>query len=223
MASPVSVSKGNVKVAGMGQAPVIPILLAVMGVYLVWFGIHYWRDEAIAWPSDPMKALLQGKPLPAPQRAPSASSMAATDTAAFNAAQAAQGSGGSSSSVPAGTAPTGPVQTQARAVLGQHGWTSPAQWAAFVNVVMAESGWNPRIANQSSGALGIAQALGHGNANTAGSLGNEYGGYGLSDAQAREANSGNAYYQLVWMANYIASRYGTPEAAWAYHQAHNSY
>jgi hypothetical protein len=53
--------------------------------------------------------------------------------------------------------------------------------AGLRNVEMAEDGFDPTKANPSSGALGLAQALGHGNANTAGSLGNEYGGCGLTD------------------------------------------
>jgi hypothetical protein len=70
--------------------------------------------------------------------------------------------------------------------------------AGLRNVEMAEDGFDPAKANPSSGALGLAQALGHGNANTAGSLGNEYGGYGLTDAQARAANSGDASMQALW-------------------------
>ena len=51
---------------------------------------------------------------------------------------------------------------------------------------------------------------------TAGTLGNQYGGYGLTDAQARAANSGDASMQALWMCNYIKSTYGTPEAAAAH-------
>jgi hypothetical protein len=115
----------------------------------------------------------------------------------------------------------GPLKTYATALLAAHGW--PGQFGSFNAIVMSESDWNPHIKNPSSGAYGIAQALGHGNANTAGSESNMYGGYGLSDTAARQANSGNGYVQLQWMVNYIASRYGSPDAAWAYHQANNSY
>lgn len=101
------------------------------------------------------------------------------------------------------------------------GWTG-SQFAALTNIANAESGGSATAQN-ASGALGFGQALGHGNANTGGTLGNEYGGYGLTDAQARLANSGNARYQIIWTLNYIKDTYGTPEAAWAFHLAHGWY
>lgn len=103
----------------------------------------------------------------------------------------------------------------------QFGWGSGAEWQALNNLEMHEAGYNPRIANSSSGALGLAQALGHGSANTGGTLGNEYGAqYGLSVAEARAANSGNAMAQAKWMMGYIKSRYGSPSAAWAQYCNH---
>ena len=50
-----------------GDAPVLPVLLLSFGAYLTWFGVHYWRSET-AWPTDPLKAVLQGKAIPAPDR-----------------------------------------------------------------------------------------------------------------------------------------------------------
>lgn len=117
--------------------------------------------------------------------------------------------------------------TDGHAALSQaaaaYGWNTGNEWTALANVEMAEAGFNPQAKNPSSGALGIAQALGHGNSHTAGSLGNEYGGFGLSDAQAKAANSGNAYWQSVWMCNYIRSTYGDPVRAWAHEQSHHWY
>jgi len=101
------------------------------------------------------------------------------------------------------------------------GWTG-AQFNALTDVINRESGGSTTAQN-ASGALGIAQALGHGNANTGGTLGNEYGGYGLTDAQARLANSGNARYQIIWMLNYIKSVYGTPVNALAHENSYNWY
>jgi hypothetical protein len=105
----------------------------------------------------------------------------------------------------------------------QFGWGKGGQFNALTHLIAQESGGNPSAKNPSSGALGIAQALGHGNANTAGSLGNEYGGFGLTDQQARLANSGDAHWQLVWMMHYISSTYGDPAHAWAHEQANNWY
>jgi hypothetical protein len=126
----------------------------------------------------------------------------------------------------------GPIHQYAKKLLAQNNWTGAGQWNAFVQLENSEAGWNPRIKNPKSGALGIAQALGHSGPNgdgtgdtaaTQGSLGNEYGGYGLTNKQAKEANSGNGYWQLVWMMNYIKQVYGSPMNAWSFHQANNYY
>ena len=50
-----------------GDAPVLPVMIISFGAYLTWFGIHYWRTDT-AWPSDPVKAVLTGKPIPVPDR-----------------------------------------------------------------------------------------------------------------------------------------------------------
>ena len=128
---------------------------------------------------------------------------------------------------PAGTAAAkggGPAPAQSvgvasgatiRAVAATHGWGSGGQWNALTHLINGESGGNPTIRNAGSGALGIAQALGHGTSCSAGTLGNQYGPqYGLSCAQARKANSGDATQQTRWMLGYIKARYGTPVNAW---------
>lgn len=106
-------------------------------------------------------------------------------------------------------------------LLTAHGW--PGQFGAVNSIFTGESGWNNRAYNQGSGALGIAQALGHGTSATAGTLGNQYGGYGTSDAICKAANNGNGYAQIVWGLNYMGQAYGSPNAAWAFHQANGYY
>lgn len=103
------------------------------------------------------------------------------------------------------------------------GWGSGAEWTALDKIEIQEAGYSATVKNSSSGALGMAQALGHGNANTTGSLGNEYGGFGLSDAQAKQANSGDAGAQSLWMCNYIKQTYGDPVKAEAFHIANGWY
>lgn len=46
----------------IGNAPIIPIVLLGIGLYLSWFAVHYWGSDT-AWPSDPVKNILQGKGL----------------------------------------------------------------------------------------------------------------------------------------------------------------
>lgn len=50
-----------------GETPVVPVLIIALGAYLTWFGIHYWRSDT-PWPTDPLKAVLTGKPIPVPDR-----------------------------------------------------------------------------------------------------------------------------------------------------------
>lgn len=128
--------------------------------------------------------------------------------------QATGGSAVTDSTVPAGSA-----QQALQSAATAYGWGSGAQWQALQSVEMAEAGFNPSATNPSSGAYGLAQALGHGDAATAGSVTNQYGGFGLSDAQAQQANSGDAGAQALWMVNYIAATYGNPENAWAHEQS----
>lgn len=102
-----------------------------------------------------------------------------------------------------------------------YGWNTGPEWQALVNLEMHEAGFKPNATNPSSGAYGLAQALGHGNgANTQGSVTNQYGGYGVSDAVAQAANSGDAMAQAIWMCAYIKIVYGDPIAAWAQYYQH---
>jgi hypothetical protein len=132
--------------------------------------------------------------------------------------------GGSGAGLPSGTSAIEGTGAEAtlKATAAEFGWTG-AEWTALYNVEMAEAGFSATAKNASSGALGLAQALGHGTGSTAGSLGNEYGGFGLTDAQARAANSGDAGAQSLWMCGYIKATYGTPSAAWAHEQANHWY
>lgn len=113
----------------------------------------------------------------------------------------------------------GQAQNTARLLLPRYGWGA-SQFGPLVKLIAGESGWSATARNPNSGALGIGQALGHGTSGTAGTLGNEYGPqYGLSDAQAQAANSGDALQQIRWTLGYIKARYGSPSAAYAAWQA----
>lgn len=121
------------------------------------------------------------------------------------------GSSGGAADIPSGSG-----QQALQAAASQHGWGSGQQWQALQSLELGEGGFNPRATNPTSGAFGLAQALGHGTAGTAAPDGtNEYGGFGLSDAQARAANSGDPGPQAVWMVNYIAAVYGNPVSAYS--------
>lgn len=53
----------------LGSAPaLVPATVLGIGLYLVWFGVHYWHTDT-KWPTDPVKAVLTGKPVPPATRA----------------------------------------------------------------------------------------------------------------------------------------------------------
>lgn len=210
-----------------GDAPVIPLVLLGAGMYLAWFGVHYWRSS-VRWPTDPVKAVLQGKPPPAPGQ-PEASPHAQL-TADVQALQPDTGSSGGSGGSGAGGSGGATLNTQGKTnkqvlqmYAAAHGWTG-SQWDCLDWVEMAEAGYNSLAQNGSSGAFGLAQALGHGTAGTGGRYGNNYGAnYGLTTTEAIAANNGDGGPQAKWMCNYIKAVYGNPCAAKTFHQAHNWY
>jgi len=83
----------------------------------------------------------------------------------------------------------------------------PAVWNAWNNVAMAESGWNQYALNAASGAYGIAQALPPTKYPFAG----------------QAAGGSNPTAQITWMWDYMATRWGGPEGAWANEQAYHWY
>lgn len=127
---------GPVVKAGPVSAPVIPLLLMGIGGYLMWFGVHYWRSEKVAWPSDPVKSLLQGKGLPAQSAATPQSAYLAAYVAGAGAPP--QASVTPSSAASAGGAGQVLSQAQIEQLWTQNG--GPQDTAAFAaQVAMAES------------------------------------------------------------------------------------
>lgn len=131
----------------------------------------------------------------------------------------------------------GPASPSGNAALGQrlasaYGWGTDPEWTCLNDLWTRESGWQNYVINKQSGAFGVAQALTHGAAPATppvitfpgggsehGVTVNQYGGYGLSTAQARAANSGDATDQIKWGLGYIQSTYGTPCSAWQHETA----
>jgi len=92
-----------------------------------------------------------------------------------------------------------------------YGWgPGTSNWQSLLQLWTKESGWNNRAENSSSGAYGIAQALGHGPTN-------QY--------PAGPANPpiSSAAAQIAWGLSYIKGTYGNPNAAWAHEVANNWY
>lgn len=112
--------------------------------------------------------------------------------------------GSKSSPGPAGGAPAANAAL-ARRMVPQ--WSTGANWAAWNNVAMAESGWNQFARNASSGAYGIPQALPPTKMPFA----------------AQAAGGSQPGPQIGWMASYMQGRYGGPVGAWNWHLAHGWY
>jgi hypothetical protein len=118
-------------------------------------------------------------------------------------------------------------------VLGQvlaaaWGWSGGSQWACLYALWERESGWQNLIMNRSSGAWGIAQALGHGGSAAIPALirfpdGATESGVAVNQYPSAAANRGDARAQIEWGLAYIAGRYGTPCGAWSHEQTDSWY
>jgi resuscitation-promoting factor RpfB len=136
---------------------------------------------------------------------------ASTGTDAITSSAPATSSAAAAGDTTAHSASAAANQAVARVLAAPFGWSAGADWTDLVSLWNRESGWSSTIANPTSGALGIAQSLGHGTATSAGSLGNEY--------PSKAANDGSAAAQISWGLSYIRSQYGSPVAAWAHEES----
>ncbi|GAA2786050.1 transglycosylase SLT domain-containing protein [Kitasatospora aburaviensis] len=80
------------------------------------------------------------------------------------------------------------------------------QLASFSQIISHESSWNVTATNPSSGAYGLAQAL-----------------PGSKMASAGADWKTNPATQIKWALDYMNTRYGSPNAAWAFWQTHHWY
>lgn len=199
--APVNVSGGEVK-AGPVSAPVIPLILIGIGMYLSWFGVHYWRSDT-KWPTDPIKDTLQGKGVPAANTPPS---YASQDQAQLSQAQLSQATGiPAGGNTPAGNTSASDNQALAKSMAKPYGWDSGQQWADLVSLWNRESGWSNTAKNPTSGAYGIPQALPATKMPQA--------------AQAPPIGISDPRSQIQWGLQDIAQTYGSPSVAWAHEQA----
>lgn len=123
---------------------------------------------------------------------------------------------------------SGNVATGAR-LASTYGWgPGSGEWSCLDDLWERESGWQDNIANKSSGAFGIAQALGHGGGAAVVSVVHYPDGSSASDVTVDEypsyaANAGDATAQIEWGLSYISSTYGDPCSAWGHEEADGWY
>jgi hypothetical protein len=120
-----------------GPAPVVPVMIIGLGAYLTWFAVRYWRTDT-AWPSDPIKAVLTGKPLPVPDRSADEAAIKGIVASSSTGTAAGQIAGDLAGS--AATAITGGTLTkdEIKLLWTQNGG-SPGTAAVAAAVAMAES------------------------------------------------------------------------------------
>jgi hypothetical protein len=183
------------------------------GAVVLWSGIKGWSISAT------FRALLTGttpttstETIPGLGGAEGTVTTSAAGTVANTASENTAGSGNAAN------------QAIGALLATSYGWGPGTQnWTDLVSLWNRESGWNNTATNASSGAYGIAQALGHGTATTQGTVTNEYGGFGVSDSVAQDANSGSASAQITWGLAYIRQKWGSPSGAWANEESAGSY
>jgi hypothetical protein len=189
-----------------GDAPVVPLFLIGTGMYLAWFGVHYWRSDT-KYPTDPIKAVLQGKALPVAGATPTAEEQALS--------QAAQAELVANQGVTPGTGQANPnalgqavasgvtssntanVNT-GKLLAATYGWQpGSVDWPYLETGWQEESGWSNIAQNGASGAYGIPQA---------------YPYTKMPQAAWPPSAGGRAdpTTQIQWGLSYIKSRYGSP-------------
>jgi hypothetical protein len=143
-----------------------------------------------------------------------------TETVNFGSGSSAAGSGsGTASGSASASAPANQAlaKTIIQANSAYAGWDTGQEWSDLVSLWDKESGWSAIADNSSSGAYGIAQALGHGTS------GAPYPGSYNAANPPQYGGTSNPGEQIEWGLSYIAGTYGTPILAWAHETANDWY
>jgi resuscitation-promoting factor RpfB len=177
--------------------------VAALGVLLIWSGI---KGKKV---TEAFRDLIAGKsPKLASNISITGSNAIAEEGTGSLAGDATSAAGGDTG---AGSAIAAKNQAIAAPMAALYGWApGTSNWTSLLKLWNQESGWNNHAENPSSGAYGIAQALGHGPTN-------QY--------PAGPANPpiSSATAQIAWGLQYIKSTYGNPNAAWAHEEANGWY
>ena len=199
-----------------GDAPVIPVILLGTGMYLAWFGIHYWRSD-VKWPTDPVKDILQGKGLPPATKTPTSDQQAilnlfaSTETGGKVIPNTGQFSGPAlAGGVETGTA--GQNKQIGKMLATGYGWGSGADWDALDKLWTSESGWSNTADTRKSGldpanatvfAYGIPQSR-------------PYSKMPKAAWPPDKGGRADPTAQIQWGLAYIKQNYGSPSKALAF-------
>lgn len=121
----------------VGDAPLFPVLMIVSGLYLAWFSIHYWASDT-AWPSDPIKAILTGKPIPVSDRGAAAKAAVEDLHAGQQVGTIAAGAGSAFASVGGGAIASAALVYQGTGYAWGGPADKPGNWdcSSFVSYVL---------------------------------------------------------------------------------------
>lgn len=123
---------------------IIPVALLVLGLYLAWFGVHYWASDT-KWPSDPVKSVLQGNGVPSPSGVTTAADFQTLiESAPGGTSSAGAAATGTGQAGPAPSVPGNYSLTDLEALWTSQGGSGQTAFAA-ANVAMAESSGRPDI------------------------------------------------------------------------------
>jgi resuscitation-promoting factor RpfB len=166
--------------------------------YTVAGGVILWSGVKGSSISDTFRSVLAGNTSPPVTEQIAGSSPAAAPVPAAPGDTSAHGASAAAN------------QAIARILAAPYGWSAGQQWADLVSLWNRESGWSNTAENPSSGAYGIAQALGHGP---------------TDQYPAGPANPpvSSASAQIAWGLSYIKQTYGSPSAAWAHEESEGWY
>lgn len=179
-----------------GRISGLSVAVTAAGGVLVWSG---WQNTSL---TDTFRSLLNGK-LPAPGTGGVTSPSSAGSSPAAKAGDTG-----------AATKTAAENQQTAKNIIAANpryaGWDQGQEWADLVSLWNQESGWNNTAENPTSGAYGIAQALGHGPTNQ----------YPAGPANPPTSDPAA---QIEWGLSYIAQTYGNPQMAWGHEVANGWY
>ena len=191
-----------------GDAPVLPLFLLGFGLYLLWFGVHYFRDANVVWPSDPIKQALQGQGTPKPTKLPTVTAqLAGAIQTAQSEAPGPSNTGGADPALPASGAYS---ESQLQTIWKLAGG-SPAEAVFAAGVAMAESGGRPKVTSRNPDGgtnVGLWQldTKGEGAGHTVAELQNP-----ATNAKITVAKTSNGRDWSAWADSYI-SAHGTKGA-----------
>lgn len=186
----------------VGDAPVIPLVILMGGLYLAWFGVHYWRSD-VKYPTVPVKDVLQGKGVTPASKPPAVSAVLAADVQGLQPDQGASGNEQqvSATGKPAITSNSSgtPAANMALGQLlaGSYGWGTGNDWLCLKSGWQEESGWSTTAANNPSDPYNHAYGIPQANP-------------GSKMASAGPNWKTDAATQITWGLIYIQQTYGAP-------------